>query len=57
MLEVPKKFRVFIPELFDSTAPQIAGIRTVTNSLPLKFKNSAKSLFINRLCQNDENLK
>ena len=47
----------FIPELFDSIAPQNAEIRTVTNSLPLNFENSAKSLFFNWLNQTDENLK
>lgn len=46
-----------MPELFDSIAPQNAEIRTVTNSLPLNLKNSAKSLFCNRLSQTDENLK
>lgn len=53
--------RIIIPlhrkELFDSTAPQIAEIRTVAKSLPLILKYSAKSLFLNRLCQTDENLK
>ncbi|MDR3061933.1 MAG: hypothetical protein LBU57_07455 [Dysgonamonadaceae bacterium] len=57
MLEIPKKLPTFIPELFDSIAPQNAEICTVTNSLPLNFKNSAKNLFFNRLCQTDENLK
>jgi hypothetical protein len=47
----------FWRELFDSIAPQNAEIRTVTNSLPLKSENSAKSLFFNRLYQTDENLK
>jgi hypothetical protein len=46
-----------MPELFDSIAPQNAEIRTVTNSLPLNLKNSAKGLFFNRLSQTDENLK
>jgi hypothetical protein len=47
----------FWRELFDSIAPQNAEIRTVTNSLPLKYENSAKSLSLNRLCKTDENLK
>lgn len=47
----------FWRELFDSIAPQNAEIRTVTNSLPLILKNSAKSLFFNWLSQTDENLK
>gem|GEM_PF-19053 len=47
----------FTAELFDSIVPQNAVNRTVTNSLPLKSNNSAKSLFSNRLCQTDENLK
>jgi hypothetical protein len=46
----------FWRELFDYIAPQNAEIRTVTNSLPLDLKNSAKSLFFNRLNQTDENL-
>ena len=53
LLPVP----MFTTELFDSIAPQDAEIRTVTNSSPLKFNNSAKSLFYNRLSQTDENLK
>ena len=57
MLEVPKKLPTFTAELFDSIAPQNAEIRTVTKSLLLKFKNSAKGLFFNRLSQTDENLK
>ena len=32
-------------ELFDSITPQIAEIRTVSKSLPLFLKHSAKSLF------------
>ena len=47
----------FWRELFDSIAPQNAEIHTVTNSLPLNLKNSAKSLFFNRLSHTDENLK
>jgi hypothetical protein len=47
----------FWHELFDSIAPQIVEICTVTNSLPLNFKNSAKGLFLNRLYQTGENLK
>lgn len=57
MLEVPKKLPTFTAELFDSKAPQNAEIRTITKSLPLKFKNSAKCLFFNRLSQTDQNLK
>lgn len=57
MFGVQKKLPTFTPELFDSIAPQNAEIRTVTKSLPLKFKNSAKGLFLNRLNQTDENLK
>lgn len=34
-------------EFFGDIAPQTAEIRTVTNSLPLNLKNSAKSLFCN----------
>lgn len=34
-------------DLFDGIAPQTAKIRTVTNSLPLNLKNSAKNLFFN----------
>lgn len=55
--KISQKLPIFIPELFDSIAPQNAEIRTVTNSLPLNFKNFAKSLFFNRLSQTDENLK
>lgn len=53
MLEVPKKLPTFTAELFDSIAPQNAEIRTVTNSLPLILKNSAKSLFFNWLNKTD----
>jgi hypothetical protein len=52
-----KNIAYFWRELFDSIAPQNTEIRTVTNSSPLKFNNSAKSLFLNRLSQTDENLK
>jgi hypothetical protein len=45
----------FWRELFDSIAPQYAKIRTVTNSLPLNFKNLFKSLFLNRLYKIGEN--
>jgi hypothetical protein len=47
----------FWRELFDSTAPQNAEIRTVTSSLPLNSENLSKGLFLNRLCQTGENLK
>ena len=57
MLEVPKKLPTFTTELFDSIELQNAEIGTVTKSLPLKFKNSAKGLFLNRLSQIDKNLK
>lgn len=53
MLEVPKKLPTFTAELFDSIAPQNAEIRTVTKSLLLYFKNSAKGLSLNRLNQTD----
>ncbi|MPN07138.1 hypothetical protein SDC9_154404 [bioreactor metagenome] len=54
---VSKILLTFGNELFDSIAPQNAENSTVTNSLPLKFKNSAKGLFFNRLSQTDDNLK
>lgn len=57
MLEVPNKLPTFTAELFDSITPQNAEIRTVTKSLLLKFKNSAKGLFFNWFTQTDENLK
>lgn len=58
MSEVPKKLPTFILELFDSIiVPQYAEIRMVTNSLPLNFKNAAKSFSFNRLNQTVENLK
>lgn len=57
MLEVPKKLPTFNAELFDNIASENAEIRTVTKLLLLKSKNSAKSLFLNRLSQTDENLK
>ena len=57
MLEVPKKLPTFTAELFDSIVPQNAEICTVTKSLLLNLKNSAKDLFLNRLSQTDENLK
>ncbi len=44
-------------ELFDSIVTQNAEIRTVSKSLPLFLKYSAKSLFFNRLSQTDKNLK
>jgi len=53
----PKKLPTFTVELFDSIAQQSAEIQTVTKSLLLKFKNSAKGLFFNWLSQTDENLK
>lgn len=57
ILEVPKKLRTFTPGLFDSIVPQIAEIRTVTNSLPLKSENSVKSLFFDWLSRTDKNCK
>lgn len=39
----------FVFELFDCIVPQNAEIRMVTKSLLLNFKNSAKSLLLNRL--------
>jgi len=44
MLEIPKKLLTFIPELFDSIAPQNAEIRTVAKSLPQHFQNFANFL-------------
>jgi hypothetical protein len=48
---------LLMPSSLTSIAPQNAENSAVTNSLPLKLKNSAKSLFSNLLSQTDENLK
>jgi hypothetical protein len=34
MLEIPKKLRTFMPELFDNIVSQSAEIRTVAKPLP-----------------------
>ncbi len=46
MLEIPNKLPTFIPELFDSIAPQNAEIRTVAKSLPQHSQNLANFLLI-----------
>lgn len=56
-MESQRNYYLCSRELFDSITTQNAEIRTITKSLLLKFKNSAKGLFLNRLCQTDENLK
>lgn len=52
-----KDVSLLLKGLFDSIAPQIAENRTVTNSLLLFLKYSAKYLFLKWLCQAVENLK
>lgn len=54
------KYSLSLPrnkELFDSIAPQITEICTVSKSLPLFLKYSVKCLFLKRLYQTVENLK